>query len=33
MFHQGPGIAFDTRSFNLCAYLGLEYGILGLGNE
>jgi hypothetical protein len=33
VFHQGPGIAIDTRSFNLYAHPGLGYGILGLGND
>ncbi len=33
MFHQGFGIAFDTRSFNLYAHMSLGYATLGLSNE
>jgi hypothetical protein len=33
VFHQGPGIEFYNRSFNLYAHLGVEYGSLDFGNE
>jgi hypothetical protein len=33
MFHQGFGIAFDTRSLNLYAHMSLGYATLGLSNE